>query len=269
MQASAETPKQNTDFTTSKPISAPTITFSPSIQSTPDIGLVRRPKASASPSGPLEPESDDPSLPIPPGTHCRRRGCKVISGLGLDPMSRFDERCIYHSGQPIFHEGSKGWTCCKRRVLEFEEFMHIEGCQQRDKHFYVGTRKNEKKEKIVTNIRYVCCHESSSTKISSLANRFINRNRHDFYQTSTNVTANIYLKGVEKSKSTISFLPTFVKLDLVTADFKRYEEDLQLHDTIKTSESTYKIMSTKVELVLIKTNCKSWSDLTNNDNQPN
>lgn len=23
---------------------------------------------------------------------------------------------------PIFHEGSKGYTCCKRRVLEFDEY---------------------------------------------------------------------------------------------------------------------------------------------------
>jgi len=24
---------------------------------------------------------------------------------------------------PIFHEGSKGYTCCKRRVLEFDEYL--------------------------------------------------------------------------------------------------------------------------------------------------
>ncbi|WFC95396.1 hypothetical protein MBRA1_002044 [Malassezia brasiliensis] len=26
---------------------------------------------------------------------------------------------------PIFHEGSKGYTCCKRRVLDFDDFLQI------------------------------------------------------------------------------------------------------------------------------------------------
>lgn len=53
----------------------------------------------------------------------------------------------------MFHEGSKGWTCCKRRVLEFEEFMRIEGCRQKDKHLFVGTGSNEEEENIILNVR--------------------------------------------------------------------------------------------------------------------
>ncbi|EEB96943.1 hypothetical protein MPER_03833, partial [Moniliophthora perniciosa FA553] len=30
---------------------------------------------------------------------------------------------------PIFREGSKGYLCCKRRVLEFDEFLKIKGCK--------------------------------------------------------------------------------------------------------------------------------------------
>ena len=62
----------------------------------------------------------------------------------------------------------------------------------------------------------------------------------------------------------ISFSPTFIMLDLVTADSKRYKENLQLHDTIKASESTYRVMSTKIELVLLKTDCRNWTKLINN-----
>lgn len=27
--------------------------------------------------------------------------------------------------QPIFHEGSKGYSCCKRRTLDFDEFREL------------------------------------------------------------------------------------------------------------------------------------------------
>lgn len=229
-----------------------------------DVSLVRRPESSLPPSGPTGSESDDPSLSIPPGIHCRRRGCEAISRSGLDPTRRFDEQCSYHPGQPTFHEGSKGWTCCKRRVLEFEEFMRIEGCQQSDRHLFIGTRKNEQKEKVITNVRYVC-YGKSSTKFFICQQSHGHLNRHDFYQTSTNVTASFYLKSVEKSKSIISFSPTIIKLDLVTVDSKRFKVDLPLHNSIKAAESTYKIMSSKLELTLLKTNGRTWTSLTNID----
>lgn len=29
---------------------------------------------------------------------------------------------MWYCVQPIFHEGSKGYSCCKRRTLDFDEF---------------------------------------------------------------------------------------------------------------------------------------------------
>ena len=168
LQMPVEKPQeQATDMTIPKSKSEPT-TSTCSVP-TPDIDLVRRPESSVPPSVPPESESDDPSLLIPPEMHCRRRGCKAISRPGLDPTRRFNEECNYHPGQPTFHEGSKGWTCCKRRVLEFEEFMRIEGCQQRDRHLFVGTKKNEQKEKVITDVRYVCHDKSSAIKFPTLS----------------------------------------------------------------------------------------------------
>lgn len=67
---------------------------------------------------------------------------------------------MHHPGAPIFHEGSKGYSCCKRRVLEFDEFMKIEGCSTRDKHLFVGSAKKGKGggsngEELVETVRYV------------------------------------------------------------------------------------------------------------------
>ena len=99
------------------------------------------PQPSVLAPAPPEPESDsdDPFLPIPPNITCRRRGCNSTSSS--DITSRDGEECVYHPGHPLFHEGSKGWTCCKRRVLEFDEFMRIEGCKRKEKHHFVGSGK--------------------------------------------------------------------------------------------------------------------------------
>ncbi|KAJ1755649.1 hypothetical protein LPJ69_005025, partial [Coemansia sp. RSA 1752] len=46
--------------------------------------------------------------------------------------------CQYHPGKPDFHEGLKGWTCCKPREHSFDDFMEIKGCQ-------LGLHSNEPK----------------------------------------------------------------------------------------------------------------------------
>ena len=69
--------------------------------------------------------------------------------------SRDGEECVYHPGQAIFHEGSKGWTCCKRRVLEFDEFMKIEGCKRKNRHLFLGPKKDSGKEEALIEVRYV------------------------------------------------------------------------------------------------------------------
>lgn len=71
---------------------------------------------------------------------CRRKGCGKTHTGG----DRSGESCVHHPGAPIFHEGSKGWTCCKRRVLEFDQFMNIEGCKTKDRHLFVGSGKKAK-----------------------------------------------------------------------------------------------------------------------------
>ena len=93
------------------------------------------------PPPPPESEDDDLSLEIPDGAECRRRTCGQKYKKG---SSREGESCVHHPGIPIFHEGSKGYSCCKRRVLDFDEFMQIEGCKTKDKHLFIGSGKKEK-----------------------------------------------------------------------------------------------------------------------------
>ncbi len=95
------------------------------------------------PPPPPESDDDDPSLEIPDGADCRRRTCGQKYKAG---GSRDEESCVHHPGVPIFHEGSKGYSCCKRRVLDFDEFMNIEGCQTKNKHLFIGSGKKKGKD---------------------------------------------------------------------------------------------------------------------------
>ncbi|KAL8932845.1 MAG: hypothetical protein Q9216_006645 [Gyalolechia sp. 2 TL-2023] len=102
---------------------------------------------------PPELESDDPSLDIPANKNCRRRGCNAVSSADTSSSSRDGEECVFHPGQALFHEGSKGWTCCKRRVLEFDEFMKIEGCKQKKRHMFIGSKNKDGKEEALMTVR--------------------------------------------------------------------------------------------------------------------
>ncbi|MCJ1407039.1 hypothetical protein MMC19_001109 [Ptychographa xylographoides] len=190
---------------------------------------------------PLEPESDadDPKLQIAPNTTCRRRKCEATS-TSATTSSREGEECIYHPGHPIFHEGQKGWTCCKKRVLEFDEFMQIEGCERKPQHMFVGSGKKAKTGS-----------DGGEEKVENV--------KHDFYQTATTVHASLYLKKINKGEAKISFLSEMaVELDLPTTDKKRYKAIIPLYGSIDPARSTWKIMGTKMELALVKSDGLSW-----------
>lgn len=38
------------------------------------------------------------------------------------------DECKYHDGFPIFHDGSKYWSCCKIKCSDFNEFLRQRGC---------------------------------------------------------------------------------------------------------------------------------------------
>ena len=109
----------------------------------------------AQPAPPPESEDDEPGLEIPDGAECRRKMCGAKYKKG---QSRDGEKCVHHPGVPIFHEGSKGYSCCKRRVLEFDQFMQLEGCTTKDKHLFIGSGKKDKAaaggDDVLTTVRY-------------------------------------------------------------------------------------------------------------------
>lgn len=187
------------------------------------------PQPPASPAPP-EDEDDDPNAPVPDNATCKRKACGVTHKGA--PRSD-DENCQHHPGAPIFHEGSKGWSCCKRRVLEFDEFLRIPGCKTKSRHLFVGAKKDEGEEKL----------ESV---------------RHDFYQTPDKVMASLYLKKIDKTISKVEFQDKAVDLDLRTSDRKRFQQVVPLFGAIDKAKSEFSIMGTKLELRIVKADGASW-----------
>ncbi|VVC46304.1 Hypothetical protein CINCED_3A001389 [Cinara cedri] len=55
---------------------------------------------------------------------CYNRGCAVK----FDPDNNPEGSCLFHPGEPFFHDAYKGWSCCKKKCTDFTEFLNIKGC---------------------------------------------------------------------------------------------------------------------------------------------
>jgi len=55
---------------------------------------------------------------------CGNAGC----GKTFNPEDNSETSCCYHPGKPVFHDTARGYTCCPRRVYDFDSFMGIAGC---------------------------------------------------------------------------------------------------------------------------------------------
>ncbi|KAG6008873.1 hypothetical protein E4U21_003684 [Claviceps maximensis] len=225
-------PKED-DLTLSKKIAALNTHEEP-----PRVPVQSAPSTTTSPAPAPETEDDEPGLEIAEGATCRRRTCEHKYNKG---DSREGEKCVYHPGAPIFHEGSKGYICCKRRVLEFDQFMKIEGCQTKDRHLFIGSGKTKDKA------------DSAGEEVLATV-------RHDFYQTATQVIASFFLKKINKETAKVEFKDKQIALDLVTTDSppKRYKTEVPLYGTIDAAKSTFKIFGTKLEVSIAKADGASW-----------
>ncbi|KAL7419563.1 hypothetical protein Q5752_005474 [Cryptotrichosporon argae] len=188
--------------------------------------------AAASPAPPVI-EEDDLSVPVPSGARCRRSACgaewegeAVSRGQGERAMCRF------HPQAAIFHEGSKGYLCCKRRVLEFDEFLKLPGCTE-GTHLFVGAKRDE-------------------TKVEAVDARI------DHYQTPTQVIVSVFAKNADRTTSSITFTEHTVSLSLALPASRRFTRVLNLYGPIDPAASTFRILGTKVELTLAKPAAASW-----------
>ncbi|KAF9483858.1 chord-domain-containing protein [Pholiota conissans] len=198
------------------------------------VATAAPPEPRAAPT-PIALEVDDSNSPVIVGTQCRRKGCTTT--FVSDEVNRQGDGegtvCHYHPLPAIFREGSKGYLCCKRRVLEFDEFMKIEGCKT-GRHCFVPAEEQ------------VDC-------------------RVDHYQTPQQVHVSVFGKQADKERSFIKFENDRVIVDLFLPNQKRFSRTLDLFGPIEPENSTFKFFGTKVELQLQKADGRMWTVLEKTD----
>lgn len=245
-----KTNKDDADAPRARPVAAA------SVPGRAPIAPAEAPQASAATPPPADtPTSDDDAaLPIPIGKACRRRAC----GYLYEGKDRAEEKCIFHPGAPIFHEGTKGYTCCKRRVLEFDEFLRLEGCETKPRHLFVGSGGKRKKNS----------GGDASGGAANDGEEKLETVRHDFYQTPSTLHASFFLKKIDKDASTVGFPTTrTMALDLVTKEErpKRWTVEIPLFGTVDADKCQYKILGTKLEVELAKSDGVSWPTLRSDE----
>ncbi|KAJ7702304.1 HSP20-like chaperone [Mycena rosella] len=185
----------------------------------------------------IEEEEDDLNTPVSVGTACKHKGCGVL--FVSDELNRTGDgegtMCTYHPSPPIFREGSKGYLCCKRRVLEFDEFLKIEGCKT-GRHLFAPKEVETEAAQMTT------C-------------------RIDHYQTVDRVHVSIFAKQADKERSQIKFEETQISFDLYLPGSKRFAKTVDLFGPIDPTASSFTFFGTKVELNLKKQDTRSWTIL--------
>ncbi|KAI5925433.1 Pyruvate/Phosphoenolpyruvate kinase-like domain-containing protein [Camillea tinctor] len=217
--------------------------------------------APTAPPPPPESEDDEPSQEIPDDKECRRKGCHVRYKKGQARSD--DEKCVHHPGAPIFHEGSKGYSCCKRRVLEFDQFMKIEGCKTSPRHLFIGSGQDKTAKKVRGG-----ASTSGGGSGEEGDEELLESVRHDFYQTPSTVIASFFLKKIDSTKALVKFEGQALQLDLPTSDAplpKRYRTTVPLFAPIDAEKSSYKVLGTKLEVSLYKADGASWPVLRSDD----
>jgi len=56
--------------------------------------------------------------------HCYNKGC----GQKFNPAENHNEACLYHAGQPYFHDAYKIWNCCGKKSTDFSTWLSYTGC---------------------------------------------------------------------------------------------------------------------------------------------
>ena len=75
---------------------------------------------------------DVDGTPLPPSTRpdgmylCQRIGCDAV--YAPTDEGNPEGCCRHHAGPPVFHDGTKSWSCCGAKSHDFGEFMSLPGC---------------------------------------------------------------------------------------------------------------------------------------------
>ncbi|PFX33671.1 cysteine and histidine-rich domain-containing protein 1-like [Stylophora pistillata] len=166
---------------------------------------------------------------IKPGTTCKNSGC-ITSYVD---ESTNDDKCWHHYGVPVFHEGYKFWSCCRKRTTDFDEFLKQEGCAS-GSHRWELTEEEKAK-------RVVC--------------------RYDWFKMGNFIVISVFAKLSDPQQTFVEANKTIVKAHVVFGGSNVFELQLNLHGVIIPEQSSVMLSQTKVEIKLRKEDIGRWPSL--------
>lgn len=164
------------------------------------------------------------------GAPCKNNACSMTY---VDENSNKD-LCEYHSGGPVFHEGYKYWSCCKKRTSDFAEFLKQSGCKKGDHNWQKASE--------------------AAQKASAC--------RYDWHQTGSYVCISIYAKTCNPEQTYVEANQTSLQAHLAFNDGANlFDLSLNLFGLIDPDQSQIELMGTKLEIKLKKKNLFGWKKL--------
>ncbi|KAL2919825.1 hypothetical protein HK105_200742 [Polyrhizophydium stewartii] len=203
--------------------------------------------------------NDAADAQIAEGAVCRRKACGQRFAA---TAARGGAECVFHPGAPIFHEGSKGWSCCTRRVLEFDEFLKIKGCTT-GRHRFTDVAGAAGAAGAASTPASGADAAPAAAPASGPA---VVECRRDWYQTPDKVILSVFAKKVDKARTAVAFTDTSLHVDVVFLDGSVSRYHTQLFQPIVAADSRFEILSTKIEMTLCKANGLSWVAIEPKDN---
>ncbi|CAN3374832.1 hypothetical protein DIURU_002192 [Diutina rugosa] len=93
--------------------------------------------------------------------------------------------------------------------------------------------------------------------------------RTDWYQSKDSVTIDVFAKGINKDKLNVDIKPNSLSVSFPSSASTEYSYILEpLHATIDAEKSSYRVLSTKLEITLVKTVAEQWPALDRADDEP-
>ena len=100
---------------------------------------------------------------------------------------------------------NKGYLCCKRRVLEFDEFLKIEGCKT-GRHVFVPRKTSSGEVRLLAKRWRMVLMQGGQEELVKC--------RMDHYQTPSSVQVSVYAKKADAARSVVRFEEAAVRLVL-------------------------------------------------------
>ncbi|XP_022604255.1 cysteine and histidine-rich domain-containing protein 1-like isoform X2 [Seriola dumerili] len=162
------------------------------------------------------------------GTSCKNGGCaKYYSGSASD-----GEECKHHPGLPVFHEGMKYWSCCRKKTSDFNTFLSQQGC---------------------TTGSHLWRKHNQGMKVKPC--------RFDWHQTGSQVIISIYAKNSSPELSYVEANSTTVNMHVVFEGDKEFEQNISLWGAVEVNSSVVNLMAAKMEVSLKKAEPIMWAHL--------